>query len=325
MNHDAIVLGIDGGGTRTRALLAGSSGSILGNGLGGPSNYQAVGLECARESIAEAVSSAWHAAGLPPGRADAAFLGLAGVTSGTDRSTIEALARELGMAGHVGVDHDIRTALAGGIPGRAGLALVAGTGSSCYGRTADGRSWRAGGWGHVLDDVGSGYWFGVRGLAAAVRHLDGRAASTVLSRTLLEHLGISDPETILHLMGTNGLSRWEIAALAPLVIDAALAGDDAASNIVRDGAAELALMAWAVAGRLELTEPEVMLTGGLAENGMYRTRVAEALAALMPSARMVRPLLPPAAGAALLALELMNRHADPDVIGRMAQGLQQAG
>lgn len=322
MNHDVILLGIDGGGTQTRALLAGIDGEIIGSGIGGPSNYQAVGLEVAREGIAQAVRGAWQNAGIGERPADAAFLGLAGVTSAADRGTMERVARELNLAQRIGIDHDIRTALAGGIPGRAGIALIAGTGSAAYGRTADGRSWRAGGWGHVLDDAGSGYWLGVQGLSAVTRHLDGREGPTMLSEILLGHLGVTDPDTILHLMGTNGLSRTEIAALAPLML-AAADHDSVALRIVNEGARQLALMAWAVAGKLALAAPEVMMTGGLMNHASYRELVVNALAARLTAARVAIPLLPPAAGAALLAMELLKRPADADALERMAHAMRQ--
>lgn len=110
------VLGVDGGGTKTKAVIADEEGHVHGLGIGGPSNYDDVGMEKAKVGIAEAL---W----------------MAGVVSEKDRAVIHAIARELSLAadGNIDIDHDCRIALAGGLSGRPGIVLIAGTGSSCYG------------------------------------------------------------------------------------------------------------------------------------------------------------------------------------------------
>ncbi len=135
-----LVIGVDGGGTRTRAALVTESGQILGLGTAGPSNYDDVGVAVAQSNIGLAVQRAWQQAGLSSRQGDAAFLGMAGVVSSADRATIYRMAAELALAPtpRIHVDHDIRIALAGGLAGQPGIALIVGTGSSCYGRRADG-------------------------------------------------------------------------------------------------------------------------------------------------------------------------------------------
>src|SRR6185436_18935145 len=117
------VLGIDGGGTKTRAVIAEAEGHVLGSGVGGPSNYDDVGMERAKAGIAEAVRMARQQSGLPEARLASVFLGMAGVVSEQDRSVIHAIARELNLADdqNVDVDHDCRIALAGGLSGRPGI------------------------------------------------------------------------------------------------------------------------------------------------------------------------------------------------------------
>ena len=176
------VLGIDGGGTKTQAAIVDETGHVRGVGLGGPSNYDDIGANRARANIAQAVTAACAPAGCEPAPFAAAFLGLAGIVSPADRAVVQGIAADLRLAplDRVGVDHDCRIALAGGLSGRPGIVLIAGTGSSCYGRNAAGGDWRAGGWGSQIGDEGSGYWLGLHALQSAVRAYDGRGPATRL-------------------------------------------------------------------------------------------------------------------------------------------------
>jgi len=146
MNH--YVLGIDGGGTKTAAVIVDEGGRLHGVGLAGPSNYDDVGVEAARAEIERAVAAARRMAGRATRRFDAAFLGIAGVVSPKDHAIVRAMAGVLDLAPpeRVGADHDCRIALAGGLTGRPGIVQIAGTGSSTFGMNAADVGWRAGGW-----------------------------------------------------------------------------------------------------------------------------------------------------------------------------------
>lgn len=290
------LLGIDGGGTRTRAALVRRDGSVLAIGTAGGSNYQSVGIERARMAIDEAVADAFEQSGTSRSTCDAAFLGMAGVVTATDRSTIIDIVAGLGLAQRISVDHDIRIALAGGLSGREGIAVIAGTGSSCYGRRADGREHRAGGWGALLDDAGGGYWLGVEALRAAVRAHDGRGEPTALLSSLTQALHLGEMDDLLRLTGISGLTKEEIASLSPLVLRHAFDGDDVAGAIVQEGANELSAMVLAVKERLwsDSSWPPVIGVGGLLDNRRYRRMIEPEL---------LEPQLPSVLGAALLAME----------------------
>jgi N-acetylglucosamine kinase-like BadF-type ATPase len=304
---DRIFLGIDGGGTQTRAALVDEAGTILGTGRSGPSNYQSVGTESARENIRLAAEQAWSAAGRTFRQVDAAFLGMAGVISDTDRATIADMADRLGLAPRerTGIDHDLRTALAGGLGGREGIVLIVGTGSSCYGRRRDGTSWRAGGWGHLLDDLGGGYWLGLQGLIAITRAADGRGAQTSLSDRLMNALGLSDIQEILYVVHQR-FGRSEIAALAPQILAAAEEGDNAAWEILRLGTEELAKMVQAVAQSLGWINDNVegVMIGGLTESPVYAAEITSTIGKRAHNVQLKDPILPPVLGAALLAMEI---------------------
>lgn len=312
-------LGIDGGGTNTRAAVLDESGTLLGTGSAGPSNYQSAGIAATGAHIRRATDAALAMAGILPSPATAVFLGMAGVVSAADRATIETIARELNLGERVGVDHDIRTALAGGLAGEQGMALIAGTGSACYGRRNDGTSWRAGGWGHLLDDAGSGYWIGLQGLMATVRGADRRAERTALADVLASAIGLNDIGDIIRLAGYEGLSRDRIAALALPVLRAWDDGDPVAEGIVHRGADELAVMVRAVAVALGWEERPipVVTIGGVLDHTGYRELVVARIKATLPEASVAKPLLPPALGAGILALKLAGISSGTGMIQRM--------
>ena len=301
------VLGIDGGGTKTRAVIAEAEGHVLGSGVGGPSNYDDVGMERAKAGIAEAVRMARQQSGLPEARLASVFLGMAGVVSEQDRSVIHAIARELNLADdqNVDVDHDCRIALAGGLSGRPGIVLIAGTGSSCYGQNSAGVSWISGGWGPLISDEGSSYWLGIQAMRCAVASQDGRMHS-VLRELVQDHFQLIEMRDLMHRMYVVGMSRSEIASLAPLVIRAAHQDDKVALDLLSQGASDLAYMVRAVANQLGFTSGacELALVGGLFNAGdVVLAPVQAAIQNRLPDCRIIFAELPPASGAVLLALK----------------------
>ncbi|HEU5103359.1 MAG TPA: BadF/BadG/BcrA/BcrD ATPase family protein, partial [Roseiflexaceae bacterium] len=301
------ILGIDGGGTKTQAAIVDQSGRLCGAGRGGPSNYDDVGVAAARENILASVAAARAQANLDARPFDAVFLGMAGVVSPADRAAIHQIARDLDLAAtdRIGVDHDCRAALAGALSGRAGIVLIAGTGSSCFGVNWAGESWRAGGWGQLIADEGSGYWLGVEALRAAVRAYDGRGPDTLLLGRTRERLALDDMNEIMHRLYVSGMSRAEIAALAPLVVSAAREMDAVATQLIRQGVSDLADCVLAVARRLGMADApcELALVGGLFQaHDVVMPLFRAALRERLPACEISACELPPVLGACLLGL-----------------------
>ncbi|MDY7076203.1 MAG: BadF/BadG/BcrA/BcrD ATPase family protein, partial [Chloroflexota bacterium] len=316
------VLGIDGGGTKTQAVILNDEGEICGAGTGGISNYDDVGVVTARMHIGQTVDIARDAAGLPAAPFDAAFLGLAGVASATDRGIVRGIAQDLQLAPDalVGVDHDIRIALAGGLSGRPGIVQIAGTGSSCYGRNEAGDHWRSGGWGPLISDEGSGYWLGVEAMRAATRASDGRSQPTTLLEAVLARLELPHIDDIMRHIYMEGISRAETAALGSLVIEAARAGDEVALEIIGRGSQAMADCILAVARHLDFGECELALTGGVFQAGDVVVQpLREAVLERLPRCRITLAELPSAVGACLLALELLDVHLDGDKLQALCQ------
>jgi N-acetylglucosamine kinase-like BadF-type ATPase len=312
--HLGYVIGIDGGGTKTEAVILDTSGRVCGSGLAGASSFDKTALEHATTSIGAAIDAARADAGLTAAPFDAAFFGMAGVTSQTDRDTVRGIARALRVASEdrIGVDHDLRAALAGGLSGRPGIVIIAGTGSSVYGVNAAGQNWKAGGYGTLISDDGGSFWIGARAIRAAAMIADGRLPrelTPLLYTPVMRDLGITHVDDLMHRLHVAGIEPSAVAALAPHLIAAARAGDAYSTGVLREGMGELARCVEAVARALEMkhTAFEIALVGGVFRNGdLVITHLVEALAGYALTCSIKPAELPPAHGAALLALAISN-------------------
>src|SRR5262245_1022502 len=227
-----LLLGIDGGGSTTRALLANRSGALLGAGAAGPGNYQATGFDTATRAIQSAIDAAFRDAGIAAaGPVAALCLGLAGAGRPEDRARFEAWAARQALARRCVVVSDAELVLPAGTLAGWGVALICGTGSVAWGRAPDGRSARAGGWGYVLGDEGSGYDIALRALRLATQTADGRAAAPALLQAALDHWGLQEPEQLIGQVYRTETTRAEIAALARRIVTLADAGEPAAAGL----------------------------------------------------------------------------------------------
>jgi N-acetylmuramic acid 6-phosphate etherase len=311
VEHADIVLGIDGGGTRTVALLArveagkGTKKTFLGRGVAGPSNMQAVGAEKALEALELATVKAFGNASLTPGRVASACLGLAGAGRPKDQAFIHAWAERVGLAAKVEVTSDARLLLATGTPQGWGVAVIAGTGSMVLAEDREGHTARAGGWGYLLGDEGSSYALALAGVRAVTRAADGCGGPTLLSKSILQALKLKEPQGLIPAVYHSDLDRVALANLAPLVLAAADQGDAVAASIIKIQAAQLATGVIAVVKKLGLNQVglPLALAGGVFEGSAnYRQRFLEEVAASGIEASPVAVVYEPAEGAVRLAL-----------------------
>lgn len=238
---------------------------MIGGGEAGPSNPHVVGRAGTTRALLAAVRAAFADA---TGRAQlrrvaGACLGMAGMDTPDDASRLARWAVRHGLADRVSVVNDCELLLSAGTPEGWGLAVICGTGSICYGRAADGRVARAGGWGHLIGDEGSGYALSVVALRLAVRSADGRAAATDLLAAILRKLGLASAPDLLNWVYAPKRSHAEIAALAPLVFDLARGGDPHARFLIEGSGEELARAVRAVQARLRLERPPLAMGGSL--------------------------------------------------------------
>ena len=299
-------LGIDGGGTTTRAALLDSRGKVLGVGQAGGSNYQNVGLEAAKANLVAATRAAWRDAGREIEPAHAAFLGLAGVKASIDIREMKAAAESANLAepGRIDVANDLHNALSGGLGGEPGIALIAGTGMNCLGRDATGETFMCGGWGWLMGDEGAGFGLAAEGLRAAARSADKREPPTRLLEAALAYFGASEPDALLARLYTGEWSPAAVAGFAPVVMRLAEDDDPAAQGVLKGGARALAILVVTTLRRLRFEEvADVVLLGGcLTADGLYRREVEAAIRASTPQARIRQPRHDTLWGAAFNAL-----------------------
>ncbi len=297
-------LGVDGGGSHTRAVLADANGEIIGSGVGASINPRHHDVPTIRERLREL---ARRARGSRVEPLSAAFLSLGGISTRADAEAVEAIAAEIDelRGAKVKVANDAIAALVGGLAGRPGMVLIAGTGSACYGVAGDGRTHWCGGWEHRADDGGSAYWMAIEALRAAVRVEDGRLPPSALRGIVFNRWPLSEPRALAERLSRGDLDRASLATLAPEVI--ALAATDAlAKSIVDRAAEELAQMVVVTAARLFATDPsELILTGGLARSGPpFTPLLVSRIEAMAHGVKVVEPELPPVLGAVIEAARL---------------------
>jgi N-acetylglucosamine kinase-like BadF-type ATPase len=305
----ALILGIDGGGSKTTAWLARADGSVVGRGRSGPSNPKIAGVEAARRNLDAAVDAAFAEARAAAGTVASACVALAGADRDEMRAEIERWARGRSLAQRLRVAHDGEPVLAAGTPGGCGIALIAGTGSFAFGRNSDGRTARCGGWGPIFGDEGSGVAIATAGLRAAAQAADGRGPSTTLLDRFMKRLGIGAPAELVAAIYPSRGDAASLASMAEVVLGAADAEDPVAQGIVADAARELAEMADALSERLDLELDEdsfaLACAGGLLVNSeRLRAELMTALEEFGLKAEPVGIVPEPAAGAVILARQI---------------------
>jgi N-acetylglucosamine kinase-like BadF-type ATPase len=280
-----LIIGVDGGGTKTAVQIAtvAQDGSIevLGEGYGGPSNVRAVGAEHAKTNLDVAIDAAQAAAGTAT-TADYAVLALAGSSLPDVQEVIAEWAERRRLAEHADIVQDAAAVLTVGIRHGRGVGLIIGTGSVAMGMNTAGEQAVIGGWGHWFGDQGSGFDLGRRALSAVADAADGIGAQTTLTNEITQRLQVEDPRKIARKLSLAIDIRQEIAALAPLVVNAARNGDEVAENIVDAGAAATAALVMATVSRLQLgNDAPLALAGGIACSGdFFRNRLLSQLATL---------------------------------------------
>jgi len=298
-----LYVGIDGGGSRAAAVATDVGGRVLARVEGAAGLVRADAPLAGVDAIAGLARRAAQTA-IQGASIRALCCGLAGVGRSRERDAVRAALAGSGVAGRVDIVTDVDAAMQDAFGTGPGLLLVAGTGSMAFGRTADGRTARAGGWGALLGDEGGGWTLALAGMRAVLRHHDGRGQDTILMRTLVEAAHCSKPEELVSFAALS--TKGDVAALAPVIIAAADAGDVVASGIVDHATNAHASLVAAVVRRLDPwpDAPPIGFAGGLIAPGRaLRERTLRAVrAALQVMAVLERPI-DAAAGAAAIARE----------------------
>ena len=291
------LLGIDGGGTKTRFKLTGSAGNTVRETVLGPSNPNDIGLEKALETLCSGIKTVL---GDIPAETVYAYAGIAGAAAGTNRTAVCACLQELGFAGS-DAGGDIENILSAGLDGHDGMILILGTGICAF-SVKDGIRYRTGGWGYLLDQGGSGYNYGCDVLNAYYTAIDHTGSETLLSGMVEQKSGLDSGQLLTKIYE---LGKPYIASFASLVFEAAELGDQTAQAIVARNIHETVRIIKTGLRPFNGRSVPIVLSGGLTENRKLISLIREQLPD--ETGNMISVLsVPPVSGALLNAEKLIH-------------------
>jgi glucosamine kinase len=298
-----LVIGVDGGGSKTTVVVAGARGADLSSVTGAPSAVRPGQISKSADTIQQLVGEALAEAGKTDQRPSALCIGVAGVGRDAEFAAFFAEMQDRDLADELVVLPDALVALEDAFGDDAGILLIAGTGSVCYGRGPTGKLARCGGWGFFCGDEGSGSWIGRRALSVVTASSDGREPETALVGALLNALSLTKVEELVA-WGTHATVQ-QLAQIAPLVVSVAATGDLRANSILTMASEELVLHIRTLARELftdERAAVPVAFAGGLMQPGAYLRKLVEhRLKSVVPGAVVRHEPVVPVRGAIRMA------------------------
>lgn len=301
------LIGIDGGGTKSKCVITDFNLKPLYETTGGPSNFLMLGTEKVAETILGLIIQCINNLNIKIDDVAAIVLGTTGGGRKTDAEDLEKAITHLAAHKKIflknfKVESDARIALEGAFSGKPGSILIAGTGSIMFGKDSKGTIHRVGGFGRFIGDEGSGFRLGQKGLNFVAKEFDGRGNKTLISLLLKEKFNIESPEVLITEIYKN---NFDIASVAPLVIEAANKGDNVAQNIVEQEADELVLHIDSMRKKLNEKKMYVALIGSLLTNDNYYSfRFTEKVVQKFDDVIIKDAENPPEIGAAIMAKQI---------------------
>ncbi|WP_099361600.1 N-acetylglucosamine kinase [Fredinandcohnia onubensis] len=299
MNKNTIeLLAVDGGGTKTLAVLVDANGTILGEGRAGATNYHVAGAIKVREALEKAILAAFKDAGIDPSNVDnvkKAVFALAGIDTDNDEKEVSRVVQETvnGLAikiERLQVENDCLSALLGSTQNKAGVLLIAGTGSIVFAHDGNNRIVRSGGWGHRFGDEGSGYWIGKQAIESVLKMQDGRGEDTLLTKLVLEKFDFTKIEELYNWAYSDAYSVDDVGALATTVDEAFRLDDPVSKRILERAVEELLLLVHTAienAG-IQQNEFDLILQGGVFQHNHYiKNQVRNRIQLSFPKVNMI--------------------------------------
>jgi glucosamine kinase len=295
-------LGIDGGGTKTKCVLIDNDNNVLFESIGDASNPLSVGILKSAAILAEMIKGVFRSTEIE--RIDSIVIGLAGAgrknqADEIKREILELLSIEKLDFNYLGVVSDAEATIAGAFEGKPGAILIAGTGSILFGKDRKGNFYRAGGFGKIIGDEGSGYSIARKGLNAVAKDLDGFEKKTLLTNTLEEEYHIATKEDLINRVYSQ---NFDVASMAKHVINCAEDGDPVCRKIIRDEVKELILQLELLKRKMKTKILQVALSGGLiSSQNYYSKELVKKIISSSTGIRIKKILYPAEIGAALIA------------------------
>jgi N-acetylglucosamine kinase-like BadF-type ATPase len=264
------ILGIDGGATKTKAVIASLEGKILAESISGASSFKSVGKTKAAENLNQAIFTAAEKLGMGDISFKSAGFGFAGLNVDEDFKVYKGIVFNEKLKVRINQEkvficNDTRIGLEAGSSAKNKIIIIAGTGSNCFGINETGQQAGCTGWDYILADEGSGYEVSVKALRAVMRAYDGRGEKTILSQAVLDDLGIDNEEDIVGWTYGEAFSKERLGRFARIVCDCAGRGDVISQEILEDEASESILSVSTVVNKLELEDSrfDLVFVGGL--------------------------------------------------------------
>ena len=311
------VIGVDGGGSKTFALISDKSGRIVGFGRSGGSNHQEAGLSKAIAEVERAVRRASEDAQIDTEQILIASYCLSGADLPQEFATLEAALQKLNLGERVELRNDTQAALRSGTHEPWGVVLVCGSAFNAAGRAPDGSelAFPAQGW-------ISGDWVGGEAIAQEIVRLvmrahDGRGPATLMTELVLHQLGQPSPHELMLALYHRNIIKSDLLALVPLLFKAAVCGDGPAQKLIVQVGEELGCSVGAIVRYLRMEElpVEVVLAGGVfkGEGPLLYDTIEQVVHRVAPQATLVRPVFEPVVGALMLGLEAIGVTMNEDV------------
>lgn len=301
------LIGIDGGGTKSKCVITDFNLNTLFETTGGPSNFLMIGTEKVAETILGLIIQCVNNLNINYNDIAAIVLGTTGGGRKSDAEDLEKAITHIAAHKRIflnkfRVESDARIALEGAFSGKPGSILIAGTGSIMFGKDAKGIIHRVGGFGRFIGDEGSGFSLGQKGLSCVAKEFDGRGNKTLISELLRERFIIESAENLITEIYRN---NFDIASVAPLVIEAAEKGDTIAQTIIEAEADELVFHIESMRKKLKEKIMYVALIGSLiTTENFYSFRFREKVVQKFDDVVIKDAENPPEIGAAILAKQL---------------------
>ena len=300
MKEKRLYVGIDGGGTYTKAVVVSSDGELIFRTEGKTVNYYAIPFDVAcknLEEVFDCISDNVDASDI-----SRVFIGCSALDGRADEDTTKRL---MGIYSHIAadMDSDLYVALYGHTFGAPGAMIVSGTGSMGVSIDKNGEMHTCGGWGYAFGDEGSAYSIAAEGLRHASKMADGREERTALYEKMLEFYGITEPYSLIDKIYSPALNRKEVAKFAVAVAECAERGDAVAAEILTNAANELALLAKTLINKTEGCNDLAIYGGVFQNNEFIRERFFERLALEHSEVNISFPRALPEFGAVAAAMK----------------------
>lgn len=303
------LIGIDGGGTKTKCVVTDFDFNLLYETTGGPSNFLVFGTQKASENIYQLLSDCTKNLNCSFDNFDSIVLGTAGAGRRNDAEMMEQSFINYSKLKNVSIkkiriESDARISLEGAFSGKPGSILIAGTGSIMFGKDAQGNIHRVGGFGRYIGDEGSGYSLGKKGLNAVSKYFDGRGTETMLSNLISEHFQINNSESLITAVYKN---NFDIASIAKDVVYSAEKNDEVCKKIVEEEIDELILHIKAMKQKINQRILDLSFTGSIITTDNYLSRELKLkLKEMLPDVNVKEPDHSPAMGAVFMAKNLIE-------------------